>query len=268
MFKTTSVMLACGLLKLASAVQLTSGAEADCGSCCAIPMMMSCGCDCEEEIHVPEPPVEPIEGNIPEAVANIELNLDVLLTHILHEEHPDIPEMPEPNTPEEQELITEVIEPVVIQLINDDIVPSIPTCTLPGQQGSNPDPFEGPSNIDNAQVIAGVIEQALSGVELGQDITIDDIIDVSMPAQEIVDELDLETQEGEDMINSILDKVREITGQAEEEEEEEEVAEEVEEVEEEITEEVADEEADDEPVETDEATIEVADEVADEEDNI
>ena len=112
-------------------------------------MMMSCGCDCEEE-HVPEPPIPVPTPDLPEAIGNIELNLDVLLTHILHEEHPDIPDFPETNTPQEHELITEVIEPVVIQLINDDIVPSIPTCTLPGQQGSNPDPVETSSNIDNA----------------------------------------------------------------------------------------------------------------------
>ena len=120
-------------------------------------MMVSCGCECEEEPK-PEPPVPVPIPELPEAIGNIELNLDVLLTHILHEEHPEIPDFPETNTPQERELITEVIEPVVIQLINDDIVPSIPTCTLPGQQGSNPDPVEGPSNIDNAQVIAAVIE--------------------------------------------------------------------------------------------------------------
>lgn len=67
---------------------------------------MSCGCDCEEEIPVPEPPI-PVIDDLPEEMGSIALNLDVLLTHILHEVHPNPPdiEMPEPNTPEETELI-------------------------------------------------------------------------------------------------------------------------------------------------------------------
>ena len=46
-------------------------------------------------------------------------------------------------------------------------------------------------------MIAAVIEAEFSGVELGQDITIEDIVDASMPVDEIIDELDLETEEGE-----------------------------------------------------------------------
>ena len=174
MFKITSIMLACGLLNLSRAVQLTSesGAEADCSTCCAVPMMMACGCECEEE-HKPDPPIPTPIPDLPDDLGRVELNMDVLLTHILHEVHPDIPEMPETNTPEEQELITEVIEPVVIQLINNDIVPSIPTCTLPGQQGSNPPETAGDSMIDNAQVISSVIEDTLSDIELGEGVTYD-----------------------------------------------------------------------------------------------
>ena len=104
-------------------------------------------------------------------------------------------------------------------------------------------------------MIAAVIEAEFSGVELGQDITIEDIVDASMPVEEIIDELDLETEDGEAAMESIVEKAREIVAAAEGDEPvEEEVAEE-----EEIADEVADE-ADDESVETDEATIEVADE--------
>ena len=80
-----------------------------------------------------------------------------------------------------------------------------------------------------------------------------------MPAEEIIDELDLETEEGEAAMASILEKVREISGQAEVVEEDDEPVEE----EETVVEEVTDEVADDESVETDEATIEVADEEED-----
>jgi len=52
-------------------------------------------------------------------------------------------------------------------------VPSIPTCTLPGQQGSNPPETVGDSMIDNAQVISSVIEDTLSDIELGEGVTYD-----------------------------------------------------------------------------------------------
>ena len=47
-----------------------------------------------------------------------------------------------------------------------------------------------------------------------------------MPAEEIIDELDLETEEGEAAMASILEKVREISGQAEVVEEDDEPVEE------------------------------------------
>ena len=111
-----------------------AGCDSGCSSGCALVMT---GCCCDEEAPKPEPPVVP-EPDPETPLGNIEMNLDVLLTHILHEVHPDPDdiEWPEPNTPEEHDMITEVIEPVVIQLINDDVAPAMPTCTLPGQQGS------------------------------------------------------------------------------------------------------------------------------------
>ena len=84
------------------------------------------------------------------------MNLDVLLTHILHEEHPDPADIdwPEPNTPEERTMITEVIEPVVIQLLNNDVAPVIPTCTLPGQQGSASMVAETPTFMENMEYVS------------------------------------------------------------------------------------------------------------------
>ena len=114
MFKITSIMIACGLLKVAESLKLESSADC-CSTGCAV-MMTSCDCDCDEE---PEPPLEPPCngpedcGNLPPELANVELNLDVLLTHIMHEVHPE-QELYDPNTPEEHTFITEVIEPVVI----------------------------------------------------------------------------------------------------------------------------------------------------------
>ena len=124
-------------------------------------MMTNC-CD-EPEEPVATPPSE-VEPPIPE-LANIEMNLDVILTHIMHEVHPDPDDLdlPEPNTPEEQTMITEVIEPVVIQLINNDIAPAMPTCTLPGQQGSASlgEDDDEEEAVDTGAVIGEMIESEL-----------------------------------------------------------------------------------------------------------
>ena len=136
-------------------------------------MMMNC---CEEEEPLPPPPLVQ-EPPIPE-LANIELNLDVLLTHIMHEVHPDPDDLdlPEPNTPEEHTMITEVIEPVVIQLINNDIAPAMPTCTLPGQQGSaslGDDEEDEEDAVDNGAVIGEMIENELASAGLSHGVTHD-----------------------------------------------------------------------------------------------
>lgn len=39
--------------------------------------------------------------------------------------------MPEPGSPDETEFVNNVLTPIVIQLINNDIVPALPTCTFP-----------------------------------------------------------------------------------------------------------------------------------------
>ena len=144
--------------------------------------------------------------NMPPAVGNVELNLDVLLTHIMHEVHPDAPDLdlPEPNTPEERELISTVIEPVVIQLLNNDIVPSLPTCTLPGQQGSASLNTED-EEIDTAEAISAVIKDQLENMELAEGVTIDEILDASMPAQEVIDQMDLQSPEGEAQMEALLE---------------------------------------------------------------
>ena len=169
------------------------------------------GCCCEEEKHEPEPPLPPtIDPETP--LGNIELNLDVLLTHILHEVHPDPDDIdwPEPNTPEEETMITEVIEPVVIQLINDDVAPSLPTCTLPGQQGSASLADEGSDSIDNAAVISTLIEETLAEFNLTEGVTFEKIMDDTMPADEIIQNMNIESPEGEDMVNTIVENARTI----------------------------------------------------------
>lgn len=186
-----------------------AGCDSGCSGGCALVMT---GCCCEEEKHEPEPPLPPpIDPETP--LGNIELNLDVLLTHILHEVHPDPDDIdwPEPNTPEETTMITEVIEPVVIQLINDDVAPAIPTCTLPGQQGSASLADEGNSDsIDNAAVISTLIEETLAEFDFTEGVTFDEIMDESMPAADIIEQMDIESPEGEAMVETIVENARTI----------------------------------------------------------
>lgn len=68
---------------------------------------MAPSCCCEEEKKVEPPNPRPDPHDLPGGLGAVELNLDVLITHILHEVHPDPPNyiMPKPNTPEEREII-------------------------------------------------------------------------------------------------------------------------------------------------------------------
>ena len=187
-----------------------AGCDSGCSGGCAL-VMTGCCCE-EEEEYKPEPPA-PIVLDPETPLGNIEMNLDVLLTHILHEVHPDPDDIdwPEPNTPEEDKMITEVIEPVVIQLINDDVVPALPTCTLPGQQGSASLADEDSSDsIDNAAVIATLIEETLAEFNLFEGVTFDNIMDDTMPSQEILDQMNITTPEGEDMVSTIVENARTI----------------------------------------------------------
>ena len=92
MFKTT--LLSSTLLAVAQAITVTqpeiysealslaqTTASGDC--CCSyMPCMLTCATPCNES----RPPPNPA---LPVPIQNIELNLDVILTHILHEQHPE-----------------------------------------------------------------------------------------------------------------------------------------------------------------------------------
>ena len=106
-----------------------TGTTAMNGCCCQVlPCMPTCMMQCEEE--TPLPPV--VGGKIvPPAMGEVILNLNVLLSHIMHTIHPEpTPTMPIPTTPEgEFTYIETVLTPVIIQLLGNDIIPVLPTCT-------------------------------------------------------------------------------------------------------------------------------------------
>jgi len=177
--------------------------------CCMA--MSSCGCDEEEELLAP-PPLPPVDNlNLPPELGSVALNLDVLLTHIMHEVHPDPADiiMPEPDTPEERELIEEVISPIVIQLLNNDVAPAIPTCTLPGQQGSAYNPDENNADgVDVGEVFRGVIEEALKDYDVPAGVNFDDLVDSAIPAEDFMAQLDLHTDEGMQEVARVVESVR------------------------------------------------------------
>ena len=77
---------------------------ADGGSCCcqALPCMPTCQQECKPA-KAPLPPV--IIDELPPQIQDTILNLDVIITHILHEIRPSIPPtvvIPEPRDPAEE----------------------------------------------------------------------------------------------------------------------------------------------------------------------
>ena len=111
--------------------------------------------------------------------------------------------LPEPNTPGEIELIHDVITPIIVQIVNNDIMPSIPTCTFP--EGQTPQDYglaegsfilgdgtlEGVVNEnimpDPLEVARMAILAALEDVNLPEGVDINQLIDDALlPAQGIL----------------------------------------------------------------------------------
>ena len=181
--------------------------ESDC--CCSVmPCMPTCGSPCGGSTQKwTEPTPE-----TPEPIRNIELNLDVILTHILHQVNP--PELP-PTPAAEHELIENVITPVVIQLMNNDIVPAIPVCTWPDgteaeDWGINADGTLGekaePQTVmpDSSDVIEEVLHEVLDTLDLPDEIDQDKLIQDSLPSDEVVSEINLTSEDGLEEVSAIV----------------------------------------------------------------
>ena len=122
------------------AVLAQVGTSSD-GSCCChvMPCLPTCNNMCDT--HEPLPPLPPVfEEPLPsEEMNNVVLNLDTIITHIYHElviEHeiPQLPIIPQPNVSvreAEDEIVQNVITPIVIQFMAHDVQPVLPICTYP-----------------------------------------------------------------------------------------------------------------------------------------
>jgi len=93
--------------------------------------------------------------------------------------------MPEPGSPDEHTLVTNVIEPVVIQLLNNDILPAIPKCTFPGTTTAADWGVEGEvethdaETIDTTQLVSDVVAELVNdlNLDLGDGVTVEDLTD-------------------------------------------------------------------------------------------
>lgn len=187
-----------------------------------MPCMPTCVSPCRDEPPVP-PPI--LTEKAPEPIKNVVMNLDVILTHILHEIHPDpeIPEYtpPEPASPDEHEFVQNVLSPIVIQLLNNDVVPAIPTCVFPGQttpadfgltdgqvivgedEGSSDTPAMG--NLPNPKdVLKGVLQAAIADMDLPESVSSDELINKAMPSDAIVSKLNIGSEDGRHNVDVII----------------------------------------------------------------
>ena len=174
------------------------------------------------------PPI--LTEKAPEPIKNVVMNLDVILTHILHEIHPDpeIPEYtpPEPASPDEHEFVQNVLSPIVIQLLNNDVVPAIPTCVFPGQTtpadfgltdgqvivGEADDAPVGLANPellpDPADVLRQVLEASIADMDLPESVSSAELIDKAMPSDEIVSNLNIGSADGRHNVDVIIQGLR------------------------------------------------------------
>lgn len=131
--------------------------------------------------------------------------------------------MPEPGSPDETEFVNNVLTPIVIQLINNDIVPALPTCTFPegtsasdwgvdnnGQAASN----EKEVHADTETVLRGVLETAMAGMTLPEGADIDSLIDAAIPSDDVVAHMNVESEDGQHDIEMIITGLEESVTQS------------------------------------------------------
>lgn len=107
-------------------------AQVGSSSCCCT--IAPCMQDCQDECP-PARPVPPIIKDAPPPVQEVLLDLDVIITHILHEIRPTIPEtvdIPPANNPADEFSFVQLeLTPLIMQVMANDIVPVLPMCTYP-----------------------------------------------------------------------------------------------------------------------------------------
>lgn len=150
--------------------------------------MPTCNNSCEPEVP-PLPPIFDDPEEIPDAISQTITNLDVLLNHIIHKVGSDNPIVPDPADIEAStSYMTDVVTPIVIQVLAEDVVPALPVCQFPGGEPFYMGDGSAPVN-DNATLPD--VNDLLNGA---LDATIAGLIDSDLPehAKDVLEGLDTE----------------------------------------------------------------------------
>lgn len=140
---------------------------------------------------------------LPPPVQDVLLDLDVIVSHILHEIRPtlDPDTIPPANDPaEEFKFIQTELTPLILQVMVNDIAPALPVCTFP--DGSSfylndaPDPNPASTIVDPQEVLETVLDSAISSLsENASDATREAL--AAIDASQVVEDLLIESENGE-----------------------------------------------------------------------
>lgn len=124
------------------------------GCCCqAMPCMPMCQAECpDKKAVIPEP--RKLAPVVPDPVRDVVFNMDMIMTTLmtqLAEETPDQTIIPGPEDPSKVTLVQDVVTPIIIQFINNDVMPAIPTCTFPKGQSADDYGLADGSFIDGGE---------------------------------------------------------------------------------------------------------------------
>ena len=160
------------------------------------------------------------DRGLPTPVRDVVFNLDVILTTLMHQQGPEIELEFEPNSPDELNFVNNVATPVIIQLLNNDVMPVIPTCTFPrGESGADYGLAEG-SFIDGGVTVSEALENnmpdpvevarkaivlALQDTALPPEIDIDAVINEALePARGVLTRTDMTSDDVMQEISMII----------------------------------------------------------------
>lgn len=203
MFRTSFALSALIAMSEATSKQAMSLAqigneEAPGNDCCCQEFCYNQCDDCPEPRPFPHY-FEPL----PPPVQDVMLDLDVIVSHILHEIRPtlDPDTIPPANDPaEEFKFIQTELTPLILQVMVNDIAPALPVCTFP--DGSSfylndaPDPNPASTIVDPQEVLETVLESAISTLEENASPATKEALAAIDPSQ-VVEDLLIESENGE-----------------------------------------------------------------------
>jgi len=148
---------------------------------------------------------------MPPPIQEVLLDLDVVISHILHEIRPTIPETvplpPASNPALESEYISSVLTPLILQVIANDIAPVLPTCTYP--DGSSfylndaTDPNPASTIVDPNELLTSVLDSSLDSLMMNADEHTRAALE-SLDAADVIQNLLIEDANGNQAVEVII----------------------------------------------------------------